>query len=244
MVFDSIPGVALSDTAAKDVGTTAAAGTSVLASRYDHVHDTAAGFIDSSDKFASGVVDTAALKAAAVTGAKIADSTIASGKLTFGTWEKISDTYFSTAATTLTITGLDINTHKCYMMIINLVNDAAVGSAYQLFVEGDTTATNYYSQYIIATGTSLTADRSNDAGIGYTEAGDRLSTILFIFRDPDGYYRVNLLLQRYTGSAVCYFDRRICKTAPVTNITRLDLIASQTNGLGVGTRVMLFKVSA
>ena len=66
-----------SDNAPANVGTTAAAGTGTACSRDDHVHDTAPGFIDAADKFAAGVVDTAALGAAAVTSAKIAQLTAA-----------------------------------------------------------------------------------------------------------------------------------------------------------------------
>ena len=68
----------LSDTAPSDVGTTAAAGTGTTASRVDHVHDTAAGFIDNANKFTAGVIDTAALGTDAVDGTKIADDAVGS----------------------------------------------------------------------------------------------------------------------------------------------------------------------
>lgn len=56
----------LTSTAPTDVGTTAAVGDGSEAARDNHVHDTAAGFIDNADKFASGVVDAAAIGSAAV----------------------------------------------------------------------------------------------------------------------------------------------------------------------------------
>lgn len=67
-----------SDATPANVGTTADKGTSAECSRADHVHDTAAGFIDNADKFAAGVVDTTALGADAVDGTKIADDAVGS----------------------------------------------------------------------------------------------------------------------------------------------------------------------
>jgi len=67
-----------SDNAPQAVGTTAAAGTGAACARDDHVHDTAAGFIDNADKFAAGVVDTTALGADAVDATKIANDAVGS----------------------------------------------------------------------------------------------------------------------------------------------------------------------
>ena len=59
-----------------NVGTTAAAGSGTAASKDDHVHDTAIGFIDSADKFAAGVVDAAAIGANAVSASELADAAV------------------------------------------------------------------------------------------------------------------------------------------------------------------------
>lgn len=68
----------LTSDAPSDVGTTAAVGNATTAARANHVHDTAAGFIDNADKFTAGVVDTTALGADAVDGTKIADDAVGS----------------------------------------------------------------------------------------------------------------------------------------------------------------------
>lgn len=64
-----------------NVGTVASAGVSTSAARADHVHDTAAGFIDLSDKFVAGVVDTAALANLAITTGKLAADAVTNAKL-------------------------------------------------------------------------------------------------------------------------------------------------------------------
>lgn len=56
----------LTSSAPEDVGITAAVGDGSDAARDNHVHDTATGFIDNANKFASGVVDSAAIGSNAV----------------------------------------------------------------------------------------------------------------------------------------------------------------------------------
>ncbi len=61
----------LTSSAPSDVGITAAVGDGSTAARYNHVHDTASGFIDNNDKFASGIVNDAAIAANAVGNSEI-----------------------------------------------------------------------------------------------------------------------------------------------------------------------------
>lgn len=65
---------ALTSSAPANVGITAAVGDGSEAARDNHVHDTAAGFIDNTDKFGSGVVDQAALAANSVGNSEIRGS--------------------------------------------------------------------------------------------------------------------------------------------------------------------------
>lgn len=63
------------------VGTAISGGSGNLLARANHVHDLAAGAIDTSDLFVAGVVDNAALASAAVDGPKIALGSVDSGRL-------------------------------------------------------------------------------------------------------------------------------------------------------------------
>jgi|SRR3990167_3123866 len=67
----SVAEVSLATAAPADVSTAAAVGTGTTAARDDHVHDTATGFIDNANKFASGVVDAAAIASNAVQASEI-----------------------------------------------------------------------------------------------------------------------------------------------------------------------------
>lgn len=64
-------GVSLTSNAPANVGTSAAVGSGTAAAKDDHVHDTDTGFIDNANKFASGVVDAAAIGSNAVAASEI-----------------------------------------------------------------------------------------------------------------------------------------------------------------------------
>ncbi len=93
----------------ESVGTVEAAGTASTAARIDHIHDIGVGAIDSSDLFANGVVDSAAIGAnevgtseittGAVTNTELASNAVSTVKITDSavTTAKISDSSVTTA---------------------------------------------------------------------------------------------------------------------------------------------------
>ena len=65
---------ALSDANPDQIGTTLSAGTNTLASRDDHVHTIGTGAIDTSNMFASGIVDATAIGSNEVTPTELQDT--------------------------------------------------------------------------------------------------------------------------------------------------------------------------
>jgi len=243
MVFDSVPGVALTETAPKDIGTAKSVGTGTTSARWDHVHDTAAGFIDTPDKFVSGVVNTTALKAGAVTDAKIATATITSGKLAFGTWEKIVETTVTgTAVTTISITGLDLDAAKAYLLLLRFTNPTTSDTGYAMYLNADTTGTNYWRQYMWASGTSIAGNRVNDATFSSASAGEESIVWAVMARDPAGYVKVLTNTALRDPSAVWILFQGWTWTT-TANVTQIDITASVTGAIGIGSRVIIFKVS-
>lgn len=87
-----------------DVGVTAGSGTSLEAARADHVHDTAAGFIDNANKFTTGVVDSAAIGSDAIVNSHIATGAVESAEI--GS-DAILSSHISTAAVDSAAIGSD-----------------------------------------------------------------------------------------------------------------------------------------
>jgi len=124
------------------------------------------------------------------------------------------------------LTGLDLNAHKCYMLSLNLVNPTTSG----------------YNQGLFIAGTEISAGRDNNPLLGYLPAGERGAIIIFVWRDPSGYFRYLDKMVRQTGNVVTNASYTGTKTATVTNVTQIRISADVAGGIGAGSRVMLFRL--
>jgi hypothetical protein len=244
MVLDSIPGTKLAETAPENVGITAAVGSSDRAARADHVHDTAPGFIDNANKFAAGVVDAAALANNAVETTKIKDGNVTPVKLSFGTWQKIAETTVSAAVTTVSFTNLDINTDKAYIFVIKCYNPTANDTHVKLFINNDTTVTNYYTQRLTGEGTTVSSARVNDSWAFIIPPNSSQLIYILIEIDPQGYPKWFTFQTAKNTSSILVNHLAATKTGTVTNITQIDFTGAVNNVIGVNSNFMLFKVSA
>jgi len=244
MVFDSIPGVALTETPPKDVGTTKAVGTGTTSARWDHVHDTAAGFIDSSDKFAAGVVNTTALKNAAITTAKIANGAVTKGKLAFKTWEKLAEITLTEARTSITVTGLDLDASKALRIIFTVNNPTASACSYYIYFNGDTTTADYWMQHIHASGTSISANRQNLTILCYAVAGDETSFVGEVIRAVHANGRPKCIGQECRGNrgGITFLFKQI-GWVTISNVTQIDIVASVSGGIGADSKLILLGVT-
>lgn len=149
-------------------------------------------------------------------------------------------TVTGSAVTSLDITGLDINTHKSYILEIDMVGNVDISTVY-LFANGDNTITNYYSQILVVNDTSTGVNRQNNPrlmssiGVGDYQ-GITLNVSLlaqkFLWRSM-GNYRDDTTL----GGAFLFGS----KIAKITNLTQLTIASVPANGIGVGTTVRIYR---
>lgn len=153
-------------------------------------------------------------------------------------WEKIAETVLTSAVTNVDFTGLNINTDRFYVLFlaIKFVADPAI---MRIFVEGDYTLTNYYAQWLTASGTSVTAGRLNEPHIFDLVAGESFLATVTITRDPDGIFRYTSLPSARAASSVSFVTIAGAKTASVTNITSIRI--STSGDMAVGSILMLCK---
>jgi len=157
-------------------------------------------------------------------------------------WEKIAEIDVTTDVTTITITGLDILKDKAYVILFTVKNPTGTTSWYNLFVNGDTIETNYYSQRYYADGASVGAARGNVAYCFHCDAGQNAFGEALLVRDPSGYARARSSTCTRDGSSITIFDFAVVKTATVTNITRIDIVATVADAIGTGSKLLLFRV--
>lgn len=152
------------------------------------------------------------------------------------------------AQTTLSISGLDLQTDKRYFLFIKLLNATTSTSTISFFYNSDTTSTNYDVQSVGANGSTLSAGRGNNAGLTgiISNAGGNNGTA-----DLVGWLWINLrnrpvfaLQKQQDFGASLQADTRFhqWRTAS-TNVTGITLSASIASSLDVGTRIEIWKMS-
>jgi len=143
------------------------------------------------------------------------------------------------AVSSIDLTGLDIGTHIQYLLLAKILNAYAGSNYLDLYVNGDTTRTNYYSQYLDQDGATRTKARENNPIIGKLDTSTEAFIVASIMVDPTGYPRILAKSNWKRGNTLMRSDRTVIKTATVANITQLTLTAQQANSIEIGSRVIL-----
>jgi len=143
------------------------------------------------------------------------------------------------AVSSIDLTDLDIGTHIQYLLLAKILNAYAGSNYLDLYVNGDTTRTNYYSQYLDQDGATRTKARENNPIIGKLDTSTEAFIVASIMRDPTGYPRILAKSNWKRSNTLMRSDRTVIKTATVANITQLTLTAEQANSIAIGSRVIL-----
>jgi len=168
---------------------------------------------------------------------------LTSDQLAFGTWEKIVETEVTGAAvTSITVTGLDLDDAKAYVLLFKVTNPTASASAYSLFLNNDTTATNYYRQFLYGAGTAISARRDNNAAVWSADPGEETIGWFLMIRDPAGLVK-GISLDTRRDPAWIWGAFQNYGWVTTANVTRIDIVASITDAIGIGSKVIMFKVS-
>lgn len=161
-----------------------------------------------------------------------------------GFLQKVYDTEVTgSAVTSIDITNLDINTDKMYLILFFPNNTSASTSGYSLFINNDTTVTNYYRQEFYCTGGTLNSSNNNDALFAHALAGGSSIAIGWLIRDGAGNARCLSHLNHSLTTTLMQQNRFLAKTATVANITQITLTAGIANAIGIGSRLIIYKVS-
>lgn len=159
-------------------------------------------------------------------------------------FKKVAEYTATTDVTQITFTGLDINTDKFYYIIFNTSNPTASDSYFSLYVENDLTATNYYCQYIYSYGATIVADSRNNAYIGWIADGQCGVFSILLIRAPTGYPRAISSGTYRGGTGPSQTHLCWTKLATVTNVTRIDIVASTANSIGAGSKIIIYGAAA
>jgi len=174
---------------------------------------------------------------------KVYDGTNSAWKMigTYNILTKVAEIDVSSDSDYVDITGLDGNNEEFYILEATIKNPTGSNSEYHLFVEGDTTVTNYYNQYLDVDGTSTTPNRANNPSFAYALAGASTFAVVHITKSPTGYFHFTSHESRHQDNIFLCLRAGIKSNATISNITQLRIQAQQTGGIGTGSRFVLFR---
>jgi len=173
------------------------------------------------------------------TGAAWEDVSAAAG----GNLEFVEEKTFSSAATTTTFSGLS-GTDR-YVLEASIVNDAATPVQYELRINGDANSNDYFLQQLLVAGAAVSAVSVANLASPFYCYGS-LEVLGWAGIDlVDGRLIVESRNTAYVGSDNgSFFYRGVWKnTDGVSSITSIAIIADTANGLGIDTRLRLYKAT-
>ena len=154
----------------------------------------------------------------------------------------IADLLIVTATTSVTINGLDGKAHGGYDFEIYFRNDTATATAYAMYANNDTTATNYTRQELRARGVDIAIGGSTtDAFLIGTplEPGNTYKATGSIGISSDG-----RLISTHMFGLIAAQQFSLCtwsKNTVVTDLTSIIITSTVVNGIGVNSRFRLWR---
>jgi len=155
--------------------------------------------------------------------------------------EKVADITTTANATQVDISSLSIGKDSEYLLVSDA--KASTGTNFGLFVNDNTTATNYYVQFIRGDGSSASAGRVNSALISSTQAN--VSSIIYShikLSEIGAYTSQSYEIENSGLSSVRLTNWFVSSTAEnITSITKLNVVGG-TNAIASGSRFILYKL--
>lgn len=143
------------------------------------------------------------------------------------------------AVTSVDFSGLDINTHKSYRVEIEWVT---VGTPnLNCFVNNDTVATNYYTQQYGGSAAVYTGARGNVPNICHSN-GTNISILCnAVIGVAGGKVCMNSQYSSQADASITGNSAVVTKTSTVVNVTQLTFTSTVAGGIGVGSKIRIYR---
>ena len=152
----------------------------------------------------------------------------------------VSEANITSPVTSVLFDGLDLVTDKNYFLILIIQHEIAAGICYRLYINEDTVNTNYRSQRTLFTGSTVATSSNNFPRIADDGGVERTAfTFGYMALANQSFY----YLGRYGAYSPSHdFSIALRHIHPQTNVNSIRITASHTNGIGVGSRLRLFRL--
>jgi len=151
-------------------------------------------------------------------------------------WEKIADIEVTSDSTSISISGLTGDSDQIYRLGSLIKNPTGAGARYELRPNGDSIGT---SQKIYAEGTTRSAERNAFFQIQENRAGEESLSHTVMFA-KSGVQR-RFVSHLSSGALFMMLWSNLWDNS-TSVITSLEIVSSQTGGIGAGSRFILYRL--
>jgi hypothetical protein len=162
-------------------------------------------------------------------------------------WEMIASTDIGSAVTSYTFSGLSGDSDGEYQIVGRFVAGSSSSTSYYVLPNADTTTADYGYVYVVGSGTTAGAGNASSFGglqIAYTNSAiGHLATASGLLYAKSGLVRTMISTQGDDTTGTTNGSIQIWSTSwnnTASQITSLEILAGNTNGLGVGTHLELW----
>ena len=156
--------------------------------------------------------------------------------------KKVADIIVSSATTQVDITGLSIDKDSEYMLVSDWVNPIASTSYLSMYFNDNVTPANYHYQVLVAFSTTVIGGRNNFSLISQNSGSLKTFSISNIKLTNNGYGITQASECRDYGSGIMAEKNYQTTTFTMTSITKLSIVSSVANAIGIGSRFTLYKM--
>jgi hypothetical protein len=152
----------------------------------------------------------------------------------------------SLPATQLDITGLNIGKNDELRLVYTLVGDSSTTAVYTLFVNDETTATDYHTQRLFGDGSSLVAARTNDSRFSFGTLDNNVGIVDIKVSNNDRFVAQSYHFFKVGSGASNVGNQNhniVSSGFTLTSITKLSIVSDRTDGIAAGSRIRLYKVN-
>lgn len=154
------------------------------------------------------------------------------------------ETVTGSAVTSVTFSSLTLANRACFFITGRLKN-AGNASAILCFLNGNNTTSDYRSQYMLASGSTVSSARTSNSNITNLDAfDDAFFTIYVAYADNQGMALCEAMNGFNTSNIVQEATRVFDNTNSYSNITSIQISSSVASNIDVGSVFDLFALEA
>jgi hypothetical protein len=163
-----------------------------------------------------------------------------------GRMHLVEDRTLTADATTVSFTGLSLGSDASYILYHWITNKDAASRTLSVYVNGDSTANQYYRQQTSANGAVIGTSRDNNAIYTNVNASSVTNGKLEVMVGNDSKAYTKFFTEKDTGAATVEekFGTITKQNATVSDITQINIVGSSANCIKSGSQFILYKVKA